>query len=213
MNFYDILGWIAASFGMASALPQLYHLWRVRTSAGLSARLWQFNAAGTMAWAMHGFYVGAVQLGVPNIVCTALFLGVLWFIVRDRGQNFLPMLVLPVALSLVLFGIDLWLGPVVFGVVVALPMVVGQVTQLQYMRSSAHLAGVSVPTLLVTVLVQVLWFTWGIGVGERAITVASTLLGTLCIANLAYYAWRSARGTAKAVVGDEMPTESAENLA
>lgn len=210
MPFYDILGWIAAAFGMSSALPQLVRLWRSRTSAGLSSRLWQLNTAGTTAWAMHGFHVQQVQLQVPNIICSLLYIGVLWFIVRDRAERLLPKLLLPLLLAAGLFALDLWLGPVVFGIVVAIPMLVGQVAQLRFMMRSRELSGVSVPTLLVIVLVQVLWFIWGVGVGEQAITVCALLLGTLCIANLGYYIWRWLRGTAVAPApADETSTVDA----
>ena len=195
MTFFDILGWVAAAFGMSGSVPQILRLRRTRTSAGLSTRMWQFSAAATFAWTMHGFLVGAVQMQVPNIVCTVLSLGILAFIVRDRGERFLPRLVLPTVLGLALFGLDLWLGPVVFGTLVALPLVFGQISQLLFMRRSADLSGVSVPTLAVNVLVQALWLTWGIGVGDAAILVCSVLMGTLCVVNLAYYGWRGARGT------------------
>ena len=51
MTALDILGWVAASFGMASAFPQLYRLLRTRSSAGVSLPLFQLNAAATGAFA------------------------------------------------------------------------------------------------------------------------------------------------------------------
>lgn len=159
-------------------------------------RLWQFNVAGTTAWTMHGFLVGRPQLQVPNIVCTLIFAGVLWFIVRHRGQRFVPHLVLPAAMAASLFGLDLWLGPVAFGLLVAIPPVVGQWAQLRFMQASVDLSGVSAATIAVTLAGQALWFTWGLGVDERAIIVAAGLMVLLCGANLVYYGWRAARGTA-----------------
>lgn len=196
MPFLEVLGWVAATLGMAAAVPQLVRLWRSRTSAGLSMLLWQLNVGGGLAWTLHGFHVGRLQLQVPNIVCTILFTGVLWFIVADRGLRLLPRLVLPVILAAGLFGLDLWLGPVAFGIVVAVPLMFGQLAQLKYMWDARDLSGVSVPTLVVNVVMQSLWLVWGLGVGEAAITVCAALMTVLCAANLGYYAWRRMAGTA-----------------
>lgn len=203
--FFEVLGWVAAAFGMSAAVPQLVHQWRSGSSAGLSIRLWQFNVAGTTAWTLHGFLVQRPQLQVPNIVCTLIFGGVLWFIARHRGLRFAPRLVLPVLMAAALFGIDWWLGAVAFGLLVSIPPVVGQWAQLRYMQRSPDLGGVSAASLAVMLSGQALWFVWGLGVGERAIIVAAGLLVLLCGANLGYYAWRVLRGTARGETLPECP--------
>lgn len=210
----DVIGWIAAAFGMSAAVPQLYRLWKVHTSAGLSERMWQLNTAAVAAWAMHGFYFDRMQLGIPNIVCVIIYVGVLWFIASDRGKKLAPMLLLPAIGGLLLFGVDLWLGEVVFGFVVAAPLVYGQLSQLRVMVKSADLSGVSVPTLAVNVLVQLLWAVWGFGVGDGAMMVCSVLMASVCIANVGYYTWRRMRGTAGPVAETEAAAaETSEALA
>ena len=202
MPFFEALGWFAAVLGMSASVPQLVRLWRSRTSASLSILLWQLNVGGSAAWTLHGFHVGKLQLQVPNIVCTILFTAILWLILRDRDLRLLPRLVMPVVLAAALFGLDLWLGPVVFGIVVAVPLLFGQSAQLKYMWGSPDLTGVSLPTLAVSVVMQSTWLVWGIGVGEAAITVCAGLMTAICGANLAYYAWRRLVGTAGAVTSE-----------
>lgn len=191
----DILGWVAASFGMASALPQLFRLLRTRSSAGVSVSLFQLNAGATGAWAMHGIMVGVPQMQYPNLILTLSSLAVVVLVLRDRQERLFPALLVPPLLSLALFSTDLLAGALVFGFVVAAPFVVGQVAQLREMMRSLDLTGVSLPFLSVAFFVQALWLTWGILYGETSITVCASLLGSLSLVNLVYYLTRRAAGT------------------
>ncbi len=195
MTPLDILGWVAASLGMASALPQLFRLLRTRSSAGVSLSLFQLNAAATGAWAMHGFMVGVPQMQYPNMVLTLSSLAVCVLVLRDRKERLFPALLLPPVISVALFGVDLLAGALVFGFVVAAPFVVGQVSQLRTMHASTDLSGVSPPFLTVAFVVQAVWLVWGILYGETSITVCASLLGTLSLANLAYFLHRKFNGT------------------
>ncbi|RMB59821.1 PQ-loop domain-containing transporter [Tessaracoccus antarcticus] len=196
MTALDILGWVAASFGMASALPQLLRLLRTRSSAGVSLTLFQLNAAAAGAWTMHGFMVGVPQMQYPNMVLAISSMAVCVIVLKDRGSSLFPALLVPPVISVALFGMDLLAGGLVFGFVVAAPFVVGQVSQLRTMQSSRDLSGVSLPFLSVTFGVQGLWLVWGIIYGETSITVCASLLGLLSLVNLIYFLHRLARGSA-----------------
>lgn len=214
MLVFDILGWIAAGFGMSAAVPQLVRLWRTGVSAGLSVLMWQITAGTTAAWAAHAFWVGAVQMQVPNLVCASLAVAILWFIARDRGTSFLRSLWLPAVSGVLLFGLDLWLGAVVFGLVMSLPSAYAQFSQFQFMRRSPDLSGISVPTLLVMMVCQVCWVVWAFGVTERAMMVTATVMLVLCTLNVAYYLQRRLRGTAGPVAAvDEMAPGGIEAVA
>ncbi len=168
---------------------------RTRSSSGVSLALFQLNAASTGAWALHGFMVNVPQMQYPNLVLTISSLAVCALVQRDRRAPLFPALLLPPLMSLALFGTDIWLGPLVFGFVVAAPFVVGQVSQLRTMHASSDLSGVSLPFLSVAFFVQALWLTWGLLYGETSITVCASLLGTLSLVNLLYFLHRMARGT------------------
>lgn len=196
MSPIDLLGWFAAAVGTCSVLPQLLRLWRERTSAGISLQLWQFTVAAGLAWTVHGYMVGAPQMQIPNVLLTSSSLAVLWFVVRDRGLTLLPKLWLPVLLAAALVCLDIFAGPAVFGLVVAIPTVVGQVSQLRVMLRSDDLSGLSAPYLVVASVMQWIWFTWGVLAVEWAIIMCACILGVLATINLGYYAWRRLRGTA-----------------
>ena len=190
MTPLDLLGWLAAALGMASTLPQLVHLFRVRRTEGLSLSLFQLNAAASAAWAFHGFMVHQPQLQWPNLVVMVLSLIVVAMITRDRLQSFWGKQLLPAAILIVLVAVDLGLGPVTFGILVALPYAVGVLAQLRSMHRADSLAGVSPVYLVVLFLVEALWFVWGIQVWELAITVSAATMGTLCAINVGYWMLR-----------------------
>ena len=187
----DLLGWVAAALGMASTLPQLVRLLRVRRTEGLSLSLFQLNAAASAAWAFHGFMVQQPQLQWPNLVVLFLSLVVVVLITRDRRQSFWATQVIPALVVIALIGVDVWLGPVVFGILVALPYAIGVLSQLQSMRRAESLSGVSPVYLFVLFLVEALWFVWGLLVWELAITVSAATMGTLCAATFCYWVYRN----------------------
>lgn len=196
MPLVAIVGWIAAAFSMSSGLPQLFRIIRTRSTEGLSVLMWQLQVAGIGGWVLYSFAVGTPQLIVPN---TALFLtsvAVLRVIAKSRGLRLLPLLVWPLLLAGVLFGVHLLFGPLVFGIAVSVPLAVSQIAQLRYMMSVPDLSGVSLPYLVVAVIVQALWLTWAGLALEWAVLGCDVVMGSLCLANLVYYLVRRARGTA-----------------
>ena len=190
MTPIDLLGWFAAALGMASTLPQLVHLFRVRETSGLSLSLFQLNAAASAGWAFHGFMVRQPQLQWPNLVVLVLSLIVVAMITKDRRQSFWAKQVVPVLVVIALVAVDLLLGPVIFGILVALPYAIGVLSQLRSMHRADSLAGVSSVYLFGLFLVEALWFVWGVLVWELAITVSAATMGTLCGINFGYWALR-----------------------
>lgn len=195
MTPIDLLGWVAAALGMGSTLPQLVRLFRVRCTQGLSLSLFQLNAAASAAWAVHGFLVRQPQLQVPNLVVLVLSLAVVVMITRDRAQSFWAKQIVPAVVVAALIGVDLLLGPVIFGALVALPYAIGVLSQLRSMHRADSLSGVSPLFLFWLFLGEVLWFAWGVLVGEWAITVSAIIIGTLCAVNFGYWVFRRLKGT------------------
>lgn len=210
----DLLGWVAAAFGMGSTLPQLLRLLRVRRTEGLSLSLFQLNAAASAAWAFHGFMVRQPQLQWPNLVVLFLSLAVVLLITRDRNQSFWATQIVPAVVVIALMGVDVWLGPVVFGILVALPYAIGVLSQLQSMHRARSLSGVSPVYLFVLFLVEGLWLVWGLLVWELAITVSAAVMGSLCAATFGYWVYRHLRGSAPVSAPEAVPeTIGADGLA
>nr|WP_255422209.1 PQ-loop domain-containing transporter [Tessaracoccus sp. MC1627] len=189
----EVFGWVAAAIGVASNLPQLIRILRARTSAGVSLRLWQISAATTGAWMVHGFLVQKAQMQWPNLVMSLLALVIVVFVLRDRRQAIAPQLVLPVVLAASLTGVELVFGAMAFGFVIAVPQLFGQFSQLREMVSAPDLSGVSVGYLSIMLLVQAMWFTFGLFTSDWALIICAGAMTVVCTVNLAVYVVRHLR--------------------
>ncbi len=184
------LGWLAGAVGMVSAAPQLVRIFRERTSAGVSISMWQLNVVAMTAWSCHGFLVGRLNLQLPNLTLALSSMAVLVMICRDRQESVLPRLGIPILLGGLLFIGDLLWGPVIFGLLAAIPLTVGQIAQYRDLRSSPDITGVSAGFLGVNVLVQSLWLVWAPLAKEWAVAACATVLTILTLLNLGYYVHR-----------------------
>ena len=191
--FIEVFGWVAAALGVSSNLPQLIRILRERTSAGVSVQLWQVTAASTAAWCVHGFLVSAPQMQWPNLLMAALSSLIVVMVLRDRGEPVLRQFLLPTAVAALLIGSNLWLGALVFGLLVAVPQLVGQVSQLRLMIGPPDLTGVSLGYLSVILLVQTMWFIFGLATVDWALIVCAGSMVVICSINLAVYLVRRAQ--------------------
>lgn len=189
----DVFGWVAATIGIAMNIPQLVRILRVRTSAGVSLRLWQVQAATTASWMVHGFIVGKMQMQWPNMMMAAFGLLVVVFVLRDRRQAILPQLLLTAGAWALLVSVEVFLGSVVFGFVVAVPQVYGQAAQLREMVKAPDLSGVSSGFLAIMLLVQSMWFTFGVWTVDWSLIIAAGATAALALLNLLVYLVRWAR--------------------
>ena len=189
----EIFGWVAAAIGVASNLPQLIRILRAKTSAGVSLRLWQISAATTGAWMVHGFLVQKGQMQWPNLLMSVLALVIVVFILRDRKQAIAPQLLLPVVLAASLTGVELLFGAMAFGFVIAVPQLYGQLTQLREMVTAPDLSGVSVGYLAIMLLVQVMWFVFGLFTFDWALIICAGAMSVVCSVNLGVYVVRHRR--------------------
>lgn len=193
----EIFGWVAAAIGVASNLPQLIRILRARTSAGVSLRLWQISAATTGAWMVHGFLVQKGQMQWPNLLMSVLALVIVVFILRDRKQAIAPQLLLPVVLAASLTGVELLFGAMAFGFVIAVPQLYGQLTQLREMVTAPDLSGVSVGYLAIMLLVQVMWFVFGLFTFDWALIICAGAMSAVCSVNLGVYVVRHLRARSR----------------
>ncbi|MHA6512113.1 PQ-loop domain-containing transporter [Tessaracoccus sp. Z1128] len=193
----EVFGWVAAAIGVASNLPQLIRILRARTSAGVSLRLWQISAATTGAWMVHGFLVQKGQMQWPNLLMSLLGLVIVVFVLRDRKQAVAPQLVLPVVLAAALSGSELLFGAMAFGLVIAVPQLYGQVSQLREMVSAPDLSGVSVGYLSIMLVVQVMWFIFGLYTFDWALIICAGAMTAVCSINLTVFIVRHLRARAR----------------
>lgn len=184
--FVDALGWAAAVFGASVALPQVVRLLRTRTTSGVSQIAWQLMLGTNIAWTSHGVLSGHANVWVPNLVMLCCTVTILSQIRRDRGLS-LPALLAPgLLLGLVTVGIDVTLGSVAFALAAFLPSALSQLAQLQGLILAPNIRGVSLPFLVMNVGNQILWFSWSVLVGEIAVTLCASSLGTMMALNMVW---------------------------
>lgn len=189
----DVFGWVAAAIGIASSMPQLLRLLRERNSAGVSLPLWQIVAGTGAAWAAHGFIIESGPLQVPNILGSALAFATVIFVLKDRKQPILRQLILPLVLGAGLIAVDLMWGAVVFGILIVLPQLVGQLSQLRSLLTTTNPAGVSAGFLSIFVGGQAIWLVYGIMHGDWALIIAATTMVVIAGLNLTICLIRQAR--------------------
>ncbi len=191
MTAVEIFGWVCAVVGASSSVPQMIKLWRTKTTAGLSLLMWQFTFAVSVAWTVHGSVViPNANIVAPNAVMGVFSLWILIQIIKDRGLNPAKAMVIPVSLAAVLIATDLTLGPLVMGVLISIPQLVGAFAQFSELLRRRDLSGVSPVFLVWLFVVQVLWLTWAIWANDIAITLAAGSYGVACLLNLVWFTLR-----------------------
>ncbi|HSN43526.1 MAG TPA: hypothetical protein VLR88_05655 [Propionibacteriaceae bacterium] len=190
MTFIDIWGWMCAAVNATLSLPQVIHLLRVRTSAGLSLLSWQMMVAVHIPWVVHGVLYDRLNLAVPNALLLVSALLILRMIRADRGLRHLETYTLGAVAGLLGVTVDVVVGAAAFGAVVTVPRAIGQFAQFRDLLRVRDIRGVSWVFLAVTVLVQFMWLSWAFAVNDNAVKVAASTMAILGGANLLAYILR-----------------------
>jgi len=191
--FAEVLGWVAAIIGSSFSIPQIHRILTARTTAGLSLLMWQFMVTSGICWTTHGFLIGKPNVIAPNMFSLLCSLVVLVMIRRHRSMGFLTVWALPLAVAAVMIAVDFGWGPLVFGLGMAIPQVIGMGAQAVDIMRSLDLSGVSPVSMTLSLLIQGLWCVWGISVGEMAVIASSFLTGMSALVTLGWYLMRRLR--------------------
>lgn len=70
--FIDGFGVAAGLCSMASFVPQIVKIWRERSAAGVSVRMYIITIIGFSCWVTYGALSGAWPVAVANSVCVLL---------------------------------------------------------------------------------------------------------------------------------------------
>lgn len=192
MDIVGLISWLAAGFGMATALPQLVKIWRTRVTTGVSTRLWQLSICSATAWVFHGFWIDSPALAWPTLVLLVFQLGILALVCHNEHLRTLPTMLIPLLGSAMFILVDVAFGPAVFGATVVVAPVLGQVLQLRTMVRASDLHGVSKEYLLLNVTANALWLLYGVLAVEWALRCSSAAQMAVCSVVLGYYAYRRA---------------------
>lgn len=194
MNLVDLVGWSAAVVGALFSLPQFVRVLRTGNTTGLSQLAWQLQTAVPLAWLAHGVIYAMPNQIACNVVVVSSSLGVIYFLVRHRGLSW-PRIMAPVLLLAgTLAAIDFFFGQLAFGLAVLAPGSLGLLVHLRELVRARDFSGVSPGFLLVGLLGQSLWLSWSFMIGDPAVTVQSTTLVALLLANLVVWVVRTLAG-------------------
>jgi uncharacterized protein with PQ loop repeat len=184
--FIEALGWAAAVLGAGVALPQVVRLFQTRTTAGLPAPAWQATLGANLAWVAHGLISGHANIWLPNLCYLTITLVILSRMIIERRLSPLATLAPGLVLGTLTTSLDLLVGPVAFAIAALLPSAFTQLTQFRVLVISTNVRAVSITFLILNVINQALWLSWGLLAGETSITLVSTAIGTLMLANLVW---------------------------
>lgn len=70
-----------------AGFPQIYRMWKRKTSDDLSITLWVIVIHGMVWWLYYGMLIGSVSLVITNAVCLVLDSIVLAMIIKYRYRN------------------------------------------------------------------------------------------------------------------------------
>lgn len=184
--FIEALGWAAAVLGAGVALPQVVRLFQTRTTAGLSAPAWQATLGANIAWLAHGFFTGHANIWLPNLCYLIITVVILSRLIVERRLPLMTTLSPGLALGAISMGLDVWTGPVVFAVAALIPSAFTQLAQFRALVISTNVQAVSMAFLILNVVNQVLWLSWGLLAGEVSIILCATALGALMLGNVVW---------------------------
>ncbi|MDO4791555.1 MAG: hypothetical protein Q3999_03620 [Buchananella hordeovulneris] len=192
MEFLVVWGWVCAIVGSLPTFPQISRIRRAGTAAGISLLNWQLTAACFVGWVLHSFIVGAPNLIAANVLLLVTSVYIVWLIAADRRLGPIQVAWPALATAAVLVGIRLFLGPVAFGIAVVVPQAIGLGGQIRDMVTRRNLAGVSLGYLIINLVLQMFWFSWGWLAHESGVLTATSIMMVIASATLGVYLARRA---------------------
>ena len=74
MNFYQVIGMLAATLTTISFFPQVYKTWKTKSTEGLSLTMYLVFLAGVILWLIYGIYLKSSPMIIANLVTAILSL-------------------------------------------------------------------------------------------------------------------------------------------
>lgn len=85
MKFIETLGFVAGACTTAAFLPQVFQVWRTRSTADISLWMYCVFVFGVALWLVYGFFVAAMPLILTNGITLLLAGSVLIMKLRFDG--------------------------------------------------------------------------------------------------------------------------------
>ncbi len=199
MNF-DILGWVSGLFVLGFGFSQLKHLFKVKSTKGLSLSLWQLYFGVQTGWVAYGYLINKVALLWPSVACALIAAIVIVYYYVFQSE--------PVKSAIQIFGLSLFYGlifglvakvfePNIIGLIFVIPAAIGQISQLLEIEFSSNLRGVSVTMLLLYVFNQSVNLIWGILIDNAVLKITAISAMAILTASIVVYYYRLRRFLSK----------------
>jgi MtN3 and saliva related transmembrane protein len=75
----EIIGLIAAVLTTSSFMPQVYKIWKLKSSDGVSLSMYLFMFTGVVMWFFYGILIESIAVISANLVAGVLQLIIIYF--------------------------------------------------------------------------------------------------------------------------------------
>lgn len=75
----EIIGLTAACLTTGSFLPQVYKIWKHKTSNGVSLSMYLFMFVGVVLWFFYGLLIGSISVMLANLIAAILQIIIIYF--------------------------------------------------------------------------------------------------------------------------------------
>lgn len=70
--FIEIIGLIAAILTTASFVPQVYKIWKTKSTDGISLTMFLMFFCGVLLWLLYGIYIHSIAMTIANVITALL---------------------------------------------------------------------------------------------------------------------------------------------
>jgi len=84
MNATELIGYLAAVLTTIAFIPQVLHIWRLRSGRGISLGMYAIFTSGVVLWLIYGILMGAWPIIAANVVTLTLALAIIAMAIRYR---------------------------------------------------------------------------------------------------------------------------------
>ena len=148
---------------------------RDSTSAGISLLMWQLSCAASVAWVFHGLRGDWWNITIPNALIVVTGVLIMKMVISDRHLDPVRTWGLVGAVAAALVAVEYLTTPALFGAAVLIPLAIGMLGQTRDLLRAPNLGGVSGVYLGLVALIQYMWLSWGIAVGDVSIVILSLI--------------------------------------
>ena len=75
----EIIGLIAACLTTISFMPQVYKIWKYKSSDGISLSMYFFMLSGVIIWFLYGFLIGSFSVMLANLIAAVLQMIIIYY--------------------------------------------------------------------------------------------------------------------------------------